>query len=99
MRIEAQLEQPHPGDLGQVQIEQRDVELLPSQRVAGFLAARADGDLIALVPQHARTALPQRPIVIDDQHTDARLQLGRELCQSDDISCGAACRAAPVGYR
>jgi len=97
-RIEAELQEPHPRNLGQVEIEQRDVELLPSQRVACLLAARADGHLIALVPQHARTALPQRTIVIDDQHADASLQLGRELCQSDDISCGTACRAAPVGY-
>src|SRR2546427_12420682 len=98
MRIQAELEQPHPGDFGQVEIEEDDVEFVALEEVARFLAPAARRDLIILVLQDAGAAFAQRPVIVDDEYADLRTQLGGELGQTDDlVTAWGSARVEPSG--
>src|SRR5213594_987473 len=96
MRVQAVLEQPHPRDLGQIEIEQDDVELIALEEVARFFAPAARRDLVVLVLQDAGAAFAQRPVVVDDEDPNAGSQLRSELGQTDDlVAAWGSARVAP----
>ena len=89
VRVEAAAQQPHARDLRHAQIQEHDVEAVPLEGVAGFVAAAAHAHLKAFELQHAGAALSQRALVVDDQHADTGLHLGSELGEPDDLARGS----------
>ena len=83
--LETGAQQAHPWDLCHIEIEEHDVELGALEQVAGFVAAPAQRDLVSLVPQHRRAALPERALVVHDQDLDGRPELRGEGRQAHHV--------------
>jgi hypothetical protein len=69
--FESCLQDLETRDLGHVKVNEDDVEFTPPDRLQRFLTPSDEGHIVAIHLQHARAALPQGPLVVDDEHSDA----------------------------
>ena len=77
MRLERRFEDIDAGDRLEIEVHQHDVELAAAYDLERLIAAPDEGDVVPIELEHARTPLPQRPVVIDDEDPDVGLHRRR----------------------
>ena len=80
------LQDLEPGDLGHVQVDEDDIELAAPDRLQRLLAPADQRHIVAIHLQHAGAALPQRALVVDDEHPNAGFDF---TGNGERIACGA----------
>ncbi len=78
VRLERGVEDLETRHLRHEQIDQDQVELPPADQLQRFLAPPGQGDAVSLTAQDRGAALPQRPLVVDDQDPDRGLDIRRQ---------------------
>src|SRR2546430_16046117 len=78
VRLERGPQQIHARDGRDVEIDEHDIKARPLEQLQRVFAVPAQRDMEALMLQHRRTALAQRPFVVDEEDAQPRLLLGAE---------------------
>jgi hypothetical protein len=95
--LQAQLQQLEPRHLRDVQVEQHHIEPAPLQQLVRLLPPTTERDVVTLHPQDVATALPQRPVVVDHQHANRRLGIGRQEIHADFAARLITTAIRPIG--
>ena len=76
--LEGGTEDLHAGDRRHVQVDQHDVEPATPDELQRLISATEGGHVEAVHLEDAGAALAESAVVVDDQETQTRLELGRD---------------------